>query len=129
MTYEKVLARFPDFKPAEKRLIVLYSRNSGSSSKAYDLAPKVREAYPKDPEVAKACGIIDYQHGDYRRAEELLAESAAQPNGDAETVYYLGMAQYRLKEKSSKSTLERALGMDLSTDLAAEVRRILTEIH
>jgi tetratricopeptide (TPR) repeat protein len=127
--YEKVLGHFPDFSPAKKRLIILYSKNPGDSSKGYDLAPKAREAYPKDPMVAKACGIIDYQHGDFRRAEELLTESAGQLNGDAETIYYLGMAQYRLKEKSSKSTLERALGMDLSTDLAGEVRRILSEIR
>ncbi len=127
--YEKILSQFPDFAPAEKRLVILYSKNSADSSKGYDLATKAREAYPKDAEVAKACGIIDYQHGDYHRAEGLLGESASQLNGDAEVVYYLGMAQYRLKEKTSKSTLERALGMDLSTDLATQVRRILSEIR
>jgi tetratricopeptide (TPR) repeat protein len=127
--FEKVLAHFPDFSPAERRLIILYSKNSADSTKGYELVPKAREAFPKDPEVARACGVVDYMHGDYRRAEDLLAESASQLNGDAEAVYYLGMAQYRLKEKSSKSTLERALGMDLNTELAAEVRRTLSEIH
>ena len=127
--YETVLAHFPDFKPAEKRLIVLYSKDPANGTKGLELATKVREAFPKDPEVAKACGIVDYHHGEYRRAEDLLSDGASQLSDDAELVYYLGMAQYHLKEKSSRSTLEHALSMDLSTELASEVRRILTQVR
>jgi tetratricopeptide (TPR) repeat protein len=127
--YESALSRFPDFTPAERRLIILYSKNPTIGIKRGELATKAREAYPKDPEVAKACGIVDYLNGDYRRAEELLEDGAGRLSGDAELVYYLGMAQYRLKEKSSRSTLERALSMDLRNDLATEVRHILSELR
>ena len=127
--YEGVLSHYPDFKPVEKRLIVLYSKNPTNGNMVLDLANKAREAFPKDPEVAKACGIVIYQHGDYRRAEALLTDSASALSDDAEVTYYLGMAQYHLKEKSSRSTLEHALSLDLSSDLAAQVRHVLTELR
>jgi tetratricopeptide (TPR) repeat protein len=127
--YEAVLRQFPDFKPVERRLIVLYSKNLTPGNKAVELATRVREAFPKDAEIAKACGIVDYSHGDYRRAEDLLTDGASQLSDDAEAVYYLGMAQYRLKEKASRSTLERALSMNLSSDLAPQVKHVLSQLH
>jgi len=127
--YEKALGHYPDLTPAEKRLIVLYAKDAANDLKGFELATKVREAFPDDAQVAKACGIIVYRHGEYRRAESLLEDGANQLNGDGEVVFYLGMAQYRLKDKASKATLQRALGMHLRADLEGEARRVLPEIR
>jgi len=125
--YEKVLGRYPDFKPAEKHLMVLYAGAPGEDSKAFELATRAREAFPGDAQVARACGIVVYRHGDYRRAASLLEEAVSQLSGDGESTFYLGMAQYRLKDKASKATLEHALALNLRTDLASEARKVLAE--
>jgi|CZKI01.1.fsa_nt_gi tetratricopeptide (TPR) repeat protein len=125
--YEKVLDRYPDFSPAERHLMLLYAENPGNDRKAFELATKAREAFPNDAQVARACGIVVYRHGDFRRAANLLEEAADRLSGDGESAFYLGMARYRLKDKSWKSTLERALGLDLRADLAAEARQTLAD--
>jgi len=124
-TFETVLAHFPKFTPAEKKLVFLYAAHPGDEQKAFQAALQAREAFPDDEPVAKACGIIEYRHGDFRSAEELLGKASASVADDGEVLFYLGMAQYHLKEKNSKDNLERALGLKLPEDLAAEARRTL----
>jgi tetratricopeptide (TPR) repeat protein len=128
--YEKILDQYPDFVPAEKCLAILCAENPDNDPKTFDLAGRAREALPEDMEVAKAFGLMVYRKGDYTRAEHLLQQSALQRSGDAELIYYLGMAQYRLKQRDeSKQTLQRALDLKLKADLAAEARRILVELN
>jgi tetratricopeptide (TPR) repeat protein len=128
-TYEKVLSRYPDFAPAKKRLAILSAEDPGDGQKAYELATKAREAFPDDPELAKALGIVVYRQGDYARSARLLQESANKLNGDAKVFYYLGMAQYRLKQQTeSKRSLQRALDLSLPGELANEARRTLAEL-
>jgi len=126
--YEKALAHYPDLMPAERHLIILYSRDPAYDLKGFELATKAREAFPDDAQIAKACGIVVYRHKEYRRAEDLLEDGLKQLPNDGEVVFYLGMARYRLKDKSSKATLEHALGMDLRQELETEARRTLAEI-
>ncbi len=128
-TYERVLKRFPDFTPAARRLTLLCAQDSTPDRAAYELASKAREAYPDDPEVAKAVGIIAYRQGDYARSATLLKECASRQNTDAQVMYYLGMAQYRLKKPAeSKQALKRALDLNLSGEPATEARRILADL-
>jgi tetratricopeptide (TPR) repeat protein len=126
LDYENALSHYPAFFPAEKSLIILYAQHPANDKIAPDLVSKAREAFPGDPEVAKAAGIIAYRQGDYRRAANILGESATQRADDGEGIFYLGMAQHQLKDKSSAKTLQRALGLNLKPDLAAEARRTLT---
>jgi len=126
--YEEVLSRDPDFTPAEKRLAILYLEDTGKDGKAYEMASKAREAFPKDTEVAKVLGIADYRRGDYAAAADLLKESDRGRKNDAQLTYYLGMAQYQLKSPESKDTLQRALDLNLPTELADEVRRVLAQL-
>jgi tetratricopeptide (TPR) repeat protein len=127
-TYEKILARYPGFSPAQKRLAILYSSNPADNQKALDIATKARQAFPDDAELAKAFGIIEYRQGDYARAVSLLQESAGKRSEDAELMYYLGMARYRTNKRAeSKQALQRALDLGLSGDPAAEARRTLAE--
>ena len=126
--YERILSRYPDFSPAKRRLAILYSLDPHNNQKAYELGSQAREAFPDDPEVAKALGIIVYRRGDYARAANLLKESAAKLNTDGSVLYYLGMAQYKLKQPVDyRATLERALALNLPNELAAEATRTLTE--
>jgi tetratricopeptide (TPR) repeat protein len=127
--YERVLSRYPDFTPAKKRLAILYAEDPAKNQRAYDLATKAREVYPADPEIAKTLGILVYRQGDYARSVNLLKEGASKRDGDAELLYYLGMAQYRLKERGeSKHALQRALDLKLSDNLAGEAKRVLAEL-
>ncbi len=127
-SYEEVLNQNPDFTPAVKRLAILYVGDSDKDTKAYEMAGKAREAFPKDPEVAKVLGIADYRHGDYATAADLLKESDGGRKNDAQAIYYLGMAQYQLKSPESKDTLKRALDLNLPTELADEARRALAQL-
>jgi len=59
----------------------------------------------------------------------LLQESARQRNGDAELMYYLGMAEYHLKNRAeSKTALQKALDLNLSGTPAIEAKRVLAEL-
>jgi tetratricopeptide (TPR) repeat protein len=128
--YEKVLSLYPDFGPAKRRLAILYAADQpADNQKALQLATQAREAFPEDPDVAKALGILAYGQGDYARSSRLLQESASMLNGDAKVFYYLGMDQYRLKQQTeSKRSLQRALDLSLPGELASEARRVLAEL-
>ncbi|MGD0058949.1 MAG: tetratricopeptide repeat protein [Verrucomicrobiia bacterium] len=128
--YEKVLSLYPDFGPAKRRLAILYAADQpADNQKALQLAMQAREAFPDDPDVAKALGILAYRQGDYVRSSTLLQESTSKRTADAQVFYYLGMAQYRLREPSeSKQSLQRALDLNLEAGLAVEAKRTLAEL-
>ncbi len=128
-TYEDVLKRYPDFVPAIKRLAILKAARPGEEQQAYDLAVKAREALPDDAELAKVLGITLYRRGDSRSAVRYLTECAQKGVADGETLYYLGMGHYRLKQPNeSRAALRRALELNLAAPLADEARRVLAEL-
>lgn len=125
-SYDKVLSRYPGFSPAKRQLTLLYAKSRHLGSKAVEIATQARAAFPDDPVVAKAAGIINFRQGNYDRALPLLQDGARRLPADAEVMYYLGMAQYHLKNSGeSVRSLERALQLGLSPDLAGEAKRIL----
>jgi len=127
-SYEKILARFPDFAPAQRELAVRYAEDPGNTDRAYALAIKARQSFPNDAELGKALGIIVFWQGDYARAASLLQESASQRSTDAELFYYLGASQFRLKNHTeSKGSLQRALSLNLSGKMAANARQMLAD--
>jgi TolA-binding protein len=74
-------------------------------------------------------GVLTYRKGNYPRASELLKESAASRKADAEVLYYLGMAQYKLKSKAeSKASLQQAVSLNLQAKLAEDAKRVLAEL-
>lgn len=125
-SFEKVLSRYPNFNPARRNLALIYAASRQDNKRGLELANKAREAYPTDAELAKALGILLYQDGNHTRAVNVLQESARAREKDPEIMYYLGMAQRQLKNASSKKSLEKALELGLSGELAAEARRALT---
>ncbi len=128
-TYDKALARFPKFAPAQKQLALLYADHLGDDSKAFELGLKAREALPGDTELAKTLGKLAYRKRDFPYAVRLLQESSQKTSGDAEGFYYLGMAQLQLKDKArAREALEKALTLNLSPALASEARQTLKSL-
>ena len=124
--YEGIAAKYPLFTPAARELVLLYSRNPADAQKGFELAGRVREAYPDDPEVSKAIGIIAYRRGDPNYAARLLQESARKRGNDAEVFFNLGLAQNQLKQnKEAADSLRKALAIDPNAPFALEARRIL----
>src|ERR1017187_8084965 len=127
--YEKILGHYPDFGPAEKQLARLYAAAPAKADRAYALAAKAREAFPDDPALGKIMGVILVQRGDYRPAVNLLQQSAAKMNSDAELFYYLGKAQLQLKSRTeSKASLQQALALKLSGQPAESAKQMISEI-
>jgi tetratricopeptide (TPR) repeat protein len=128
--YIRALARYPLFAPATKQLAMLYAEHLGDDAKAYPLALKAREVFPEDADLPRTLGILAYRRGDYARSAQLLKESARKRSSDAELLYYLGMAHYRLKEKrESKDALKHALALNIPTKLSAEAKRVIGELE
>jgi len=126
---EKILATDPFFAPATRQLALLYAQRLGDDQKAYDLAVKAREAFPDDPELAKTFGILVYRRGDYAGAAHVLQESVRKRSDDGESLYYLGMSHYKLKETSEcTAELKRALSLNLSDVEADDAKSTLDEL-
>ena len=127
-TYEKVVVDYPLFAPATRQLALLYGQRSADEPKAYELAMKARQAYPDDPEIAKALGILNYRRGFYPQSSELLKEAAAKRKDDPELIYYLGEVYHQLKQYAEcKETLQRALNLNLSPQLLEDAKSALAD--
>ncbi len=127
--YEKGLAHYPDFTPAEIRLARLDADEPAKLDRAYELATKVHDELPNDPQVTKILGIILFQHGDYSRAVNMLKESSLKLKSDAELYYFLGNSQYHLKRLTeSKASLQQALALNLSGKQADAAKQMLGQM-
>lgn len=126
----EILERYPLFNPARRELVLLAARGNGADDKAaLEYANKAREAFPADLELAKAFGVICVRTGDVSRAQVLLRECVTKKADDAESWYYLGLAQQKAGQSpAAKESLQKAVSLNLKPDLATDARRRLTEI-
>ena len=128
--YSACLRRFPDFVPAQKRLASLYAGDPEKRNQAYDLAMKARKASPDDPELAQILAELSYQRKQYAYALQLLKESANKGPLNAESLYYLGMSHWQVKEQApSEDALQRALAAGLREPLSTNAKRVLAELR
>ncbi len=127
--YESVLAKYPDFVPAKRRLAILGASARGEfDQKTFDRALQARLVYPADAELAKALGILTYRKGDFSRALALLKESAVGRGSDAELWYYLGQAQVQSKDlPNGRISLQKSLALGLPADLSDQAKKALAE--
>ena len=127
-TYSKVLQKYPDFAPAQKRLATIYAGNSESLGKAYELAVKARKTLSDDPELTQILAEISYKRKEFAYAIQLFQESGKRKALDSRSLYYLGMSQWQTTQKTQgRDSLERALGAGLPEPLATEAKRVLAE--
>lgn len=126
-TYEKILQHFPEFTPAQERLARLYATDPAKLDRAVKLAAQAHDTLPDDPMAAKTLGIVLFQRGDYSHAVTLLQQSAFRSNSDPEVLYYLGAAQFHLKNHTdSKANLQQALALRLSPQLVESAKQMLS---
>jgi tetratricopeptide (TPR) repeat protein len=128
--YEDLLARHPNCAAASKNLAILYAQNLVDPAKAYPVAIKAREAFPDDSQVARALAMVLFQQGNYNGAADLFNTISNSQSADARLFYCLGICDYHLKNYlGSKTSLERALNLNLSGQDAADARQTLAELH
>ena len=128
--YQKILARYPAFIPAMRGLAMAYADHLGDDKKAEELALKVRQTNPDDPVIAYCLGTICFRRGEFAEAARHLKQSARMRDKHAETFFYLGMAEYQLKNTSeSRAQLQRALRLDLPPQEANEAKRLLEQMN
>ena len=90
---------------------------------------RAREAYPDDGKTAKTLGIITYKRGDLRRSVDLLKESIRKGT-DAEVLFYLGMAYWKLgDQQESGKALREALALDPNARFVAEAKEVLAKLQ
>ncbi len=124
--FEKVLAKFPKFAPAQKQLAALYAQIPGKEDRAFELATSARTALRGDPAVAVTLGKLSHSRKDYRYAATLLEEASRSGPLDAQSYYVLGLSQNELKNSAASITaLEKALAGGLTEPSASEARRVL----
>lgn len=127
--YEKALVRFPGFSPAARNFAILAAQHAYNDQKAFELGMKARKASPDDAKLTGVLGILAYRLGDYSQSAQLLKEADDAGNKDGELLYYLGKANYQLKQKQkSKDAFQRALALNLKSDLAEDARKVLAEL-
>ncbi len=127
--YEKVLAALPDFTPAKRTLAIIYAASGEDDKRAFEMAVKARAAFPDDPAVAGALGVINYRRADYFNAKNLLGDALAQRGDDPELNFYLGMAEVNLKEtQGAKKALQKALDEKLAPPHSVEARQALDKL-
>lgn len=126
--YEKALACYPGFSPAGRNLAILGAQYPGNDQEAFEQGSKARAAFPNDPRLAGALGVLAYRRGDYFRSAALL-HSVETVNNDGQLLYYLGKAEYQLKHnQASRDALKHALNLNLASDMAADARKTLAEM-
>ncbi len=126
--YQKVLQKYSDFAPAQKRLAALYAETPETLTKAYDLAMKARKVLPNDTDLALTFGEISYQRKEFPYAIQLFQQAAAKQSLPAKDLFYLGMAQLQTRQAANgRETLDRALKAGLSGSLADEAKKRLAE--
>src|SRR5262249_27379981 len=129
-TYNVVLRRLPYFAPAQKRLAALYAQDPSTVAAAYDLATKARQTLPDDPELCELLGRLSYEKKEYPRTIQLLQESARKRPLNADSLFYLGMAQLQARQKTeARGVLNQALVAGLQEPLATEAKRALTDLQ
>jgi uncharacterized protein HemY len=113
---------------------MLCAQHLADDKRAYELASKVRQSLPDDPDVARILGILTYRLGkdnsDFTRSAQLLRQSAIKRTDDSELFYYLGLAEYQSKQLGeSKKALQRALALNLESRFADDARRVLAKLN
>ncbi len=124
--YQTVLARYPQFTPAIKRLAILSAEQLRDEQTAYELGLKARETLRQDAELSRTLGLTLYRRGDYRYAAQLLSESSSAYPNDPDVWYHLGLAQVRAgNTNAGKQSLSKAITLAPEHALAGEAREAM----
>ncbi len=127
---EEVVSDYPEFFAAQRELARIYAGMPDKLDRAYELASKARKASPEDSQSARVLAAICFGRKDFAQTRQLL-ESMDKPDSPLEAgdLFYLGMAQFELKEPAkSRETLQRALDAKLGEPQAIEARKTIEAV-
>jgi tetratricopeptide (TPR) repeat protein len=125
-TYARVLQKYSDFAPAQKRLAAIYADDPSTLSRAYDLAIKARKSLPEDPELARTLAEISFKRNEFSYAAQLFRESGSKRPLSPTDRYYFGIAQLQSRQEAEgRKNLEQALSAGLPEPFAAEAKKRL----
>lgn len=124
--YEQMVAQYPDFSPAYRRLALLSMGQEAYSDQEFKVLVRARELLPDDSGVGMALGEAAYLKGQYEWASRLLQESTAHYPDKADVHYYLGLSYHQLKNvAAARKALSRGLELDPQSKLAPKARELL----
>lgn len=124
--YEKLVADFPSFLPASRRLALLLAETDGQAGKAYDMTLRLRQDLPRDDEIAASLGKLALRRGDFRFSVQLLTEATRTRRQDGDALYHLGLAYLGLKQNpEGKAALEQALAISPEGKFVPEAKKLL----
>lgn len=128
--YETALKYNAALAPAQRQLAILLAEQLTGDDAALDLGLKAFPQFPGDAELCKALGKVSYRKGEYKDAVRYLRDSANNSTrDDADLLYHLGMAQYKLQDRQAKQSLTRALTLDKNMKMADEAQKALAELR
>ena len=130
LAYERILAKDPVFALAARQLAFLYADRLGSDLKAEEMATLARPSFPNDARLDFELGVIHFRRSDFAAAVRFLQQSLQEKGDRAETIYYLGMSHYQLKDTAeAKDELQRAIDLNLGGPEAEQAKRVLGEME
>jgi len=125
--YQKLLAERPNDVVVLNNLA--WSAQQLGRADAVGYAERAYKLAPETPAIADTLGWLLVSEGDVQRGLPLLEQAVAKAPHLAEIRYHLGVALYRVDQKSrAKAELKRALEMDDSFPGADEARNLLSKI-
>jgi tetratricopeptide (TPR) repeat protein len=128
--YERILKIAPQFAPAMRQLAILNGDQLGDDEKAEQYAQKARQTLTEDAELEYQLGAITYRRKDYAGAVRYLQQSLRWRANHAETLFFLGMAHFQLKNPTeARVELQKAMEFKLSPQEETEAKRVLDLIN
>jgi tetratricopeptide (TPR) repeat protein len=126
LMYAQVVAQYPEFSPAYRRLALIFMGQKTISDPDFKLLVRARELLPDDPDVGRSLGEAAYLKGQYEWASRLLLESSVNFPDRADIYYYLGMSYHQIKNMTAaRKALSKALELDSQSGLAPRARELL----
>ena len=125
--HEKLLEAAPNFTPSKRQIVLLSAHATDIDERLLKTAIAARTAYPQDTLLARAYGSILTTKGDFNRAIPLLKESLAANPDEPTTLYFLGLAQSKLKIADGRNNLRRSLDLGLKAPFAEQAKKALEE--
>ena len=134
-SYQKALDLKPDDPTASNNLAYVMLETGGNVDVALSLAQTARRGLPDSPNAADTLGWVFYQKGAYQSARDLfeealrLAEKSKMPE-DPTLHYHMGLAYDKTNEPlKAREHLERVLKLSPNYSSAADVKRVLSQLH
>lgn len=130
--YTQALNVFTNFTPAVRNLALAEFRQTNYSPQVLALLNRASTAFPSDPELLRAAGVVACERGDFGRADQALRRLVESPAfaADPEVHFYQAKAKVGLKRPTeAKPLLEKAVKSGrLPANLKSQAEEMLAKM-